>query len=69
MYVFLGLGVVLRERSFFHGNERNYQEQSHCCNIKNNPIVATKKNEHIERVLKNIGTIYKISNMEQTKKY
>ena len=34
IYVFLGLGVVLRERSFFHGNERNYQEQSHCSNKK-----------------------------------
>ena len=25
----LGLGVVPGERSFFHENERNYQERSH----------------------------------------
>ena len=31
----LGLGVVPGERSFFHENERNYQEQSHRFGKKN----------------------------------
>ena len=53
----LGLGDVPGEQSFIHENERNYQEQSH----------LSKKNEHIERVLKNIETIITRTNVEQTK--
>ena len=49
MVVDIGLGVVPGERSFFHENEQHYQERSHR---------SKKKNEHIERVLKNIGTIF-----------
>ena len=41
-----GLGALTVERSFFPKNERN------------DPIVP-KKNERLERVLKNIGTISK----------
>ena len=46
----VGLGVVPGERSFFHKNERNDQERSQC---------SEKKNERIERVLKNVRTICK----------
>ena len=46
----VGLGVLTGERLFFRENERNYQEESH--RFEN-------KNEHIERVLKNIGSIIK----------
>ena len=53
----VGLDVVPGEQSFFHKNERNYQERYHC---------SKKKNEHIERVLKNIGTIIKRTNVERT---
>ena len=49
MVVDIGLGVVPGERSFFHENEQHYQGRSHR---------SKKKNEHIERVLKNIGTIF-----------
>ena len=42
-----GLGVFLVERSFFPKNQRNDQERSH----------HSKKNERLERILKNIGTI------------
>ena len=49
------LGVVPGERSFFHENERNDQERSHR---------SKKKNERIERVLKNIGTICKVTEQE-----
>ena len=38
------------KRSFFHKNEQNDQERSHH---------FEKKNERIQRVLKNIGTICK----------
>jgi len=46
----LGLGTFLVERSFFPENERNDQEQSHH---------SDKKNDGLERVFKNIGTISK----------
>ena len=42
------------ERSFFHENEQNYQERFHR---------SVKKNENIERVLLNIGTIIKRMNL------
>ena len=45
----IGLGALTVERSFFPENERNDQERSH----------RFKKNERLERVLKNIGTISK----------
>ena len=45
----LRLGAFLVKRSFFPKNERNNQEQSH----------HSKKNESLERVLKNIVTISK----------
>ena len=38
------------------GKDRNYQERSH----------RSEKNEHIERVLKNIGTIVKRTSVERT---
>ena len=41
----------------FSGNKRNYQERCHC---------SKKQNEHIERVHKNIGTIYKRMNVRRT---
>ena len=45
----LGLGVVPGERSFFHKNEE-----------RSRTIPSfQKKNERIERILKNIGTICK----------
>ena len=46
----IGLGAFLVERSFFPENERNDQEQSH---------QSDKKNDGLERVFKNIGTISK----------
>ena len=46
---YLGLSAFLVERSFLPENERNDQERSH----------RSKKNELLERVLKNIGTISK----------
>ena len=39
----VGLGVVLKEQSFFHKNERNHQEQSHRSKIKRN-VKNVKKN-------------------------
>ena len=45
----LGLGGLKVERSFFAKNERNDQERSH----------RSEKNERLECVLKNIGTISK----------
>ena len=45
----LGLGAFLVEWSFIPENEQNNQERSHC----------SEKNERLERVLKNIGTISK----------
>ena len=44
------LGVVPGKRSFFHKNQRNDQEQS---------LRSEKKNDRIERVLKNIWMICK----------
>ena len=52
----LGLGVVTGERSFFHENEQNDQEQSHR---------SEKKNKRIECVHKNIGTICKGTKRER----
>ena len=46
----IGLGALTVERSFFPENERNDQERSHR---------SEKKNERLERVLKNFGTISK----------
>ena len=46
----VGLGAFLVERSFFPENERNDQER---------PYHSEKKNERLERVLKNIGTFSK----------
>ena len=45
----LVLGTFLVERLFFPKNKRNDKERSHC----------SEKNERLERVLKNIGTIKK----------
>ena len=44
----IGLGAFLVERLFFPKNERKDQERSHC---------SETKNERLERVLKNMGTI------------
>ena len=46
-YLVVGLGAFLVERSFFAENERNDQERSH----------RSEKNERLDRVRKNIGTI------------
>ena len=46
----VGLGVIPGERLLFHKNKWNDQEQSHR---------SKKERTHIERVLKNIGTICK----------
>ena len=46
----LGLGVISGEELFFHKMERNYQEQTHRSEIKN---------EQKEHILKNIETILK----------
>ena len=48
-YADLGLGAFLVERSFFPENKRNDQERSH----------RSEKNERLERVPKNTGTISK----------
>ena len=58
-HMYLGLGVVPGERSFFHENKQNDQERSHR---------SKKKNEHIEGVLKNIGTICKGTEQKLLKK-
>ena len=54
----VGLGALMVERSFFAENERNDQECSH----------HSKKNERLERVLKNIGTISKRTERELLEK-
>ena len=53
----LGLGVVPGQPSFFHKNKRKDQERSHR---------SKKKNERIERVLKNIGMICKGTEQNRT---
>ena len=54
----VGLGAFLVERSFFPENERNDQERSH----------RSEKNERLELVLKNIGTISKRTERELLEK-
>ena len=57
-YLVVGLGGFLVERSFFAENERNDQERSH----------RSEKNERLDRVRKNIGTISKRTERELLEK-
>ena len=52
----LGLCMFLVERWFFPENERNDQERSH----------RSEKNERLDRVRKNIGTISKRTERNRT---
>ena len=45
-----GLVIFPGEGLFFHSNKQNYQERCHCS---------------VKSVLKNIGTIYKLTNVER----
>ena len=58
MWFQLGLGAFMVERSFFPENKRNDQERSH----------SSKKNERLERVLRNIETISKRTERELLEK-